>query len=529
MINILNILTSPIFISIVAILLVAFDVWAAVHILLRSRNPQSALGWFVVVWLVPFFGAVAYFFVGTRRVDTRAASLLQKATLKRTRFIFRELLAKKSFAVEVEKERELIEKLKDYNLGMYHIVAKNQYHATPSTSDIKPLYNGDEAYPQMLEAIRNAKSEIYLASFIFIGHNSADHFIEELIEAHKRGVEVRVLIDGFANWFKGDPYYTPLVEAGVKIERFIPPKLFPPRLSINLRNHKKILICDDIAFTGGMNISDGNYVNVKAPTRENPIQRKPFTYNCNLASTILESISYILGLILHKKTKPIQDLHFRCEGYVVMALREVFLVDWAFVADEFETPNMPDFKPKGDMLTHVLTDGLGSEHFPILKQYCDIISCAQNSITIITPYFLPPAELKMAIYSAASRGVDVRLIVPEKTNHFFVGWAFEHILDEIVKNKVQVYKQPMPFAHTKLILVDDVYVSLGSSNLDAHSLFLNFEVNVEVFSKELNTELTNYANEIITKSKLESTKVKRIYNIPRRLRNASMWILSPYF
>ncbi len=529
MINIMNILSSPLFISTIAILVIAFDVWAGIHILLKSRNPQSALGWFVVVWLLPFFGAAAYFFVGTKRVDTRAAKLLQKVTMKRTKFIFRDLLAKNSFTEELEKERKLIEKLKYYNYGIYNIGINNKYHVIPSTSDIKPLYNGDQAYPQMLEAIKNAKNEVYLASFIFMGNNSADHFIEELIAAHNRGVEVRVLVDGLANWFKGDPYYAPLLEAGVKVEKFIPPKIYPPRFSINLRNHKKILICDDIAFTGGINIADGNYVNEPAPKRDFYIERKPFTYNGNLASSILSTISYLLGAVLSSKTKPIQDLHFKCEGFVVMALREVFLIDWAFITDEFDSPSMPNFEPKGNMLTHVLTDGLGSLDFPILKQYCDIISCAQKSVTIITPYFLPPAELKMAIFSAASRGVDVRLIVPEKINHFFVEWAFEHKLDELVENRVQVYKQPKPFAHTKLILVDDIYVSLGSSNLDAHSLFLNFEVNVEVFSDTLNKELTEYANEIISRSTLESPKVQRIYNFPRRLRNALMWILSPYF
>ncbi len=529
MINIENILTSPFFISTLAFSLVAFDICAVLHILLRSRNPQSALGWFVVVWLLPFFGAAAYFFVGTKRVDTRAANLLHKATLKRTRVIFRELLAKASFAGYIEEEERLIDELKNYNKAMHSIVINSKRTTYPSRSHISPLFNGENAYPQMLEAIRNAEKEVYLASFIFMGNNSADHFIEELIAAHNRGVEVRVLIDGLANWFKGDPYYAPLVEAGVKIHKFIPPMLFPPRFSINLRNHKKILICDNIAFTGGMNIADGNYVNEPAPVRQSPIQRTPFKFNGNVASTILESLAYLMSLMNSNKAKPIQDLHFRCEGFIVTALREVFLIDWAFVTDEFEAPTLPDVPACGNMLTHVLTDGLGSNQFPILKQYCDIISCAQKSITIITPYFLPPAELKTAIYSAAARGVDVRLIVPEKINHFFVAWAFEHILDEIVKNRVQVYRQPAPFAHTKLLLVDEMYTSMGSSNLDAHSLFLNFEVNVEVFSQELNNELTEYANATIAKSKLESSKIKKIKNLPKRLRNSVMWMLSPYF
>lgn len=151
----------------------------------------------------------------------------------------------------------------------------------------------------MLHAINRASKQVFLSTYIFRGGSVGESFTEALCHAARRGVDVRLLMDGFggAVYSLRKPWKR-IPQAGGQLARFLPPRLFPPSLSLNLRNHRKLLICDDTAFTGGMNIADNH--------------------------------------ILSKHPGCVQDLHFRCEGPIVDQLRRAFLLDWGFATGKFD-------------------------------------------------------------------------------------------------------------------------------------------------------------------------------------------------
>ncbi len=462
---------------------------ALVHCLLRTKYPQAALGWSAAIILLPYVGAFSYFLFGVNRVDSRAAKLMFSIAKHRS--------------TQLEKINEVIKNTScgySFDENEYSIVKVGR-KKTPMPrqggNEIIPLYNGDHAYPLMLEAIRQAKKEVFLCTYIFSGEEVGKKFAQALIDAHKRGVDVRIIVDGMGCGSRFDKFEEMFNRNNIPLQKFIPLKILKLQVSVNLRNHRKLLLCDNVGFTGGMNISDGN-------------------------------------LLANNPPKPIQDIHFKCHGSIILTLREAFLMDWAFLAKETLPDRNFSCQSYGNMDARLIMDGPGSTEEPIQNLICGVIGAAKEKITIFTPYFLPTRELIISLGSAAARGVNVSIVLPEKLDHPFVECAAEHMLPPILQFGINVYRQPKPFAHTKIILIDDIYTFLGSTNLDPRSLSLNFELNMEVFSQSLNRELTQYAEDIIAKSSLVKisdydfqgkTDFKTLI---KRLKNAAAWVISPY-
>lgn len=464
---------------------------ALIHALLKARRPQSALGWAAAIISLPFVGSFAYFLFGISRVDSRAARLMSDRAARRLAFLSQHANLWKEEVPElpgVDPENEPLARVGEGKRSSLPLLGGNE---------VRPLFNGDEAYPVMLEAIRRAKREIFLCTYIFEGRQAGDAFTDALISAVERGVDVRVLLDGMGSFFSSA--WGKLKKGNVRVEAFLPPRLFPPDFSINLRNHRKILICDEIAFTGGMNIGDGNLHHVNMADR-------PDT----------------------RRYGQIQDVHFQCTGPVAGFLREAFLMDWAFVTGQDDTGALLLPSHVGKMDTRIVMDGPGTPNDPMQDLLCGVVCCARKRITVFTPYFLPTRELLSAFTCAAGRGVEVQVILPEKLDHVYVGWAAERTLPLLLDSGVRIFKQPPPFAHTKLLLIDGNYVCMGSTNLDPRSLSLNFELNVEVFSHELCMQLEAYAENIKSGSREVTPEELKNLSVPRQLRNAAAWIFSPY-
>ena len=464
---------------------------ALVHALLKARRPQSALGWAAAIISLPFAGSLAYFLFGISRVDSRAARLMGDRAARRLRFLSEnaDLWKNEVFqAPSVELARDALARVGEGKRSSLPLLGGN---------DVRPLFNGDEAYPAMLEAIRRAKREVFLCTYIFEGRLAGEVFAEALTSAVGRGVDVRVLLDGMGSFFS--PAWRHLRRGGVKVEGFLPPRLFPPDFSLNLRNHRKVLVCDGTAFTGGMNIGDGNLHGVPSCERFD-----------------------------ERQFRRIQDVHFLCAGPIAGLLREAFLMDWALVTGQDDTGALLLPPPAGNMDTRIVMDGPGTPNDPMQDLLCGILCCAARRVTVFTPYFLPTRELLSAFTCAAGRGVEVRVILPEELDHAYVGWAGERTLPLLLDSGVRVFRQPPPFAHTKLFLIDGVYVCMGSTNLDPRSLSLNFELNVEVFSRELCMRLEEYADAILARSREVTLEELKHLSLPRQLRNAAAWIFSPY-
>lgn len=368
--------------------------------------------------------------------------------------------------------------------------------ARPLTSGnaVRPLLNGDEAYPAMLEAVDAATRSIALSTYIFDNDHAGRLFLDALERAVRRRVEVRVLIDGV-----GARYSRPSIVKELR-ERNVPVALFgrtllPWRMPyMNLRSHRKIMVVDgQVGFTGGMNIREG----------------------C---------------LIERPAKSPIRDLQFRIEGPVVGHLMQTFAQDWVFTTHEQLTGWLwfPILQEVGEIVARGVNDGPDEDFERARLVFLGALACAERSVRIVTPYFLPDAGLISALNVTALRGVDVQIIVPEKNNLVIVQWASTAQLWQVLLRGCHVFQTPPPFDHSKLMLVDDGWALFGSTNWDPRSLRLNFEFGVECYS----TELTERLSRIVDR-KLEGARRIRLADVdgralPVKLRDGVARLAAPY-
>lgn len=453
--------------------------WVAVcHALLTKHDPRAALGWTVTALLLPFVGPLLYACFGISRAESRASRIMRHQAPLEPEYAHPPLTkTTQEFIPDDIARMERIGRV----LTEQHLCGGNA---------LTPLHNGDEAYPAMLKAIHEAKDHVFLCTYIFNSGETASAFTTALAHAAARKVDVRLLVDGIGVFYSLRKPWKQLPQHGVKVVRFLPPSLFPPNFSINLRNHRKMLICDNVAFTGGMNIADDN--------------------------------------LAAGKTTYVQDIHFRCEGPIVNQLRRAFLLNWGFCTNNY-TPLPPASPhPRGESRCRIIMDGPGSGVDILDDVYCGVINAAHNYVRIMTPYFLPSHGLVSALRSAGQRGVDVRIVLPAKNNLFYVHWAQFRLLPTLLNAGVRVWLQPPPFAHTKLLAVDNYYVQIGSANLDARSLRLNFELNMEVFDRDLNAHITGHIDNAIHLGREITSQWLESLPLPIKLRNAACWIFSPY-
>jgi cardiolipin synthase len=225
---------------------------------------------------------------------------------------------------------------------------------------------------------------------------------------------------------------------------------------------------------------------------------------------------------------PTADIQFRVRGPVVNALNETFLEDWFFATGEAVDWLPEPTAPAGRALCRVIKDGPNEDFERLQWILVGAMSCARESIRMVTPYFIPGRELLASLNAAVLRGVEVELILPENSNLPYVDWACRAMLWEVVQYGTAIYWQPGPFDHTKLFVVDDFYVNLGSANLDPRSLRLNFELNLEVFDPELGAELARHIEAIRVRSKRVTLEMLDSRSFPVKLRDAAAKLFAPY-
>jgi cardiolipin synthase len=444
---------------------------AACHALLTKSDPRSAFGWIVVCWLFPLAGSLLYAFFGINRVRSRARQLRSGLPL------MRDLCP----PVPADETVAQLTRIGD---------AITQWSRVPGNR-IAPLENGEHAFPRMLEAIAAARQSVWLATYIFETDPVGRQFIDALAGAAARGLEVRVLIDGVGEWYSW-PHAVPLLRrAGVRAARFLAPRLLPfPRLAVNLRNHRKLLIVDgQIGFLGGMNIGG----------RE-------------------------VGKAGHRR---MSDLHFQVHGPIVTQLARAFSVDWQFAAAE-ELLLAPAPAPAGPAVCRAITEGPDEDNDKLLYVILGALSVARHQILVMTPYFIPQPELTSALQAAALRGVDVCLVLPERSNLRYVDWASRRWWTPLLERGVRIHLQPAPFSHTKLLIVDGAYAQIGSANMDLRSLRLNFEIAVEIYCADTCRQLVTYVLQARAHSSEFTLQLARAQPPLTRARNSLFWLLSPY-
>ncbi|HUL83171.1 MAG TPA: phospholipase D-like domain-containing protein [Gammaproteobacteria bacterium] len=444
---------------------------ASTHALLYKRRPQSAFGWIALCFSLPLAGALLYYFFGINRVKTRARKLLTR------------------HPAEVCPTEHLgapppgLEPLGRLGYAVTDLPLTTGNH-------VRALHNGEHTFPAMLAAIRGATRRVFLSTYIFETGPLGREFVAALAAAAARGVDVRVLLDGIGEFYSLPRASTLLRKAGVRVARFLPPRLWPPLLSVNLRNHRKILAVDGtLAFTGGVNIRE----------------------------------SY-----LAKGGAKIVDLHASLAGPVVAQVESVFLRDWHFVTGEGARTPATHAELPGRAECRAIADGPERSHDRLTELLVGAIGAARKRVAIMTPYFLPPRELIAPLQAAALEGVDVAVILPARNNLPYVHRATRHMLWELLERGVQVYYQPGPFAHSKLFYVDEDYAQIGSANLDPRSLRLNFEMNVEVYDRRFVSELSEHFEAVRARSKRITVREVDARALRTKLVDGAAWLFSPY-
>ena len=461
------------------LLLVAVYAMAALgtasHALLNKRDPRSAWAWIVVCWLMPLAGALLYYWFGINRIERRARRELGAAPERDGRGA-EPVPDVPGLPLEV---RELV-RIGRLMAGL-PLVPGNR---------VTPLHNGEQAYPDMLAAIARAQRSVWIETYIFDADDTGRQFAEALAAAQKRGVQVRVLLDGIGHLTWRTPASTMLRELGVPVAKFLPPRWWPPMLHANLRNHHKLMTVDgEAAWVGGMNISDRHWVT--------------------------------------RAREPVVDLHFRVEGPVVAQLESVFADVWRFAAGEKLGCSEPA-PARGTTSCRAITDGPNDAVDRLQLVLLAAIANAHQRICIMTPYFIPTRELSGALESAALRGVAIEIVLPQRSDQWWADCATRRWLTQLVGRSVHVSFRPGPFAHTKLFLMDDYYAQVGSANIDPRSLRLNFELQVELYDTAVVRDLRAHFDEVRKASREVTVEALRRRSLLVRLRDAFFWLFSPY-
>ena len=459
-----------------AVLHLGLAVIVTIDVLLKKSDVRAALGWIGAVWFAPIFGSLIYFLFGINRVTRRA--------LKLSRLHEKQANPLQAVTPRAAAQIALLSQVSER-------VTRN-----PLTggNEFKVLQGGDEAYPEMLAAIRSAKHSIAMSSYIFRDDAAGKEFADALIEAARRGVAVRVLLDGVGVGYIYPKIFYRLRQGGVDAARFLHTWL-PWRMPfLNMRNHRKILVADGaLAFMGGINIG-------------------------------VENSARLSG------ARQIRDVHFRVEGPAVRVVMDAFARDWAFTTDETLDENYwwPELKSAGSAFARGLRSGPDADLYRLELILGAALNLARSHVRIVTPYFLPDQRLQFAIQQAGLRGVKIEIVLPGKSDQWIMQWAMWGHLRFFRHVRATVIATPPPFDHTKLCTVDGEWALVGSSNWDTRSFRLNFEFDLEVMDRKLTAELDALIDARIATGSVLTADMLAADPLWIRLRNAAARLLLPY-
>jgi cardiolipin synthase len=448
-----------------------------IHVLLTKSDVRAALGWVAVAWLSPIFGALLYFVFGINRVTRRA---LHFSKLERQRGSATGPVAQPAVPANISVLSAIGQRVTGSPL-----IAGNA---------VSPLQGGDEAFPAMLAAIRQARHSIALASYIFRNGEVGGAFIDALVEAQRRGVAVRVLIDSIGSGYILSATLRRLRAGQVPAARFLHTWL-PWRMPfLNMRNHKKLLIIDGaVGFTGGLNIGAEH-------------------------SFWLASKNYVDGI------------QVRIEGPVTRQLMDTFARDWSFTTDEVLDDEVwwPPIEHAGPVFARGIHSGPDADMYKLETILGAALAQAQKRIRIVTPYFLPDQRLQFAIAQAGLRGVSIEILIPERCDYVFLDWAMRAHLRFFEGVPATVYFTQSPFNHAKIMTVDGQWCLVGSSNWDTRSFRLNFEFDLECYDRTLTTNIDALIEQKISQSRRVNQDELAAGPKWVQLRDAAVRLLLPY-
>lgn len=423
---------------VVALLIYIFQIFTIV--LLEYKHPSKTVAWLLILFCFPLIGFVMYYFLAqeyTARLRVR----------KRGGWAHPENRIGHLRIQTVNRPDELNNPEMHTQERLFSLMSSLSESPITSCNETRVLTNGQATFEAMLTAIREAKNHIHMEFYILRDDGIGTVFQQALIARAKEGVKVRVVVDGVGSIELRRKYLRTFKEAGVEFHWFLPLSVSFFRRRLNYRNHRKLLIVDGrIGFVGGMNIGDD-----------------------------------YLGL--DRKLGFWRDTHLQVEGDAVYALQAIFLHDWTFVTGQSLALRelFPPHQCKGTEQVKMISSGPDASWDAIQELFFGVLSSARERVWIITPYFVPDASVRLALKMAAVSGLDVRVIIPGKSDSRLVDWASRSYVEELLQAGVRFYQYQKGFAHAKTFLMDRTLGCVGTANLDMRSFFSNFEVNAVLF------------------------------------------------
>lgn len=435
-------------------------------IFIERKDPTTTWAWLLILLVLPGLGFIIYLLFGQN---------LSRQKIFKDKIISDE---KKRMA----SNQDIMAFSKHNGGGKFADIQKMNFNNSGAkytvNNSVDVYTNGEDKFKQLIEDIRNAKSYIHVEYYIFKKDILGKRVIEELTKKAEEGLEVRLLVDAMGSRMLTKKMLKKYIGAGGKFSLFFPGILPHVNTRINYRNHRKIVVIDGIyGYVGGFNVGK-EYIN-----------RDPE-----------------FGFW--------RDTHVRIKGNAVDDLNERFLLDWCYASEEKIT-DYGKYANKcrdndGDVCMQIVTSGPDHKEEYIKNAYIKIINNAKKNVYLETPYFVPDAPVLEALKISAFSGVDVRIIIPGKADHFFMKWAASSYIGELLDAGVKVYMYRNGFIHAKTIVSDSGVMSIGTANMDIRSFKLNFEVNAFIYDDRVAIDGENQfrkdmeLSEEVTKEKYNS-------------------------
>ncbi len=437
----------------VAGFLLAF--FAIARLMSERKQPGNTFAWLFAIAFIPYIGVPLYLIFGGRKVKKLAA---EKAQLCPILPDAPAAAAEKTFAARV--------------------LTLNGACPPVGGNRVSFLTTGEESFERLEYGIRNAKHSIHIMTFILGRDAVGKRIVKLLAQRAREGVKVRFLLDGLGCFMSSRGFCDPIREAGGEVVRFMPVMPLQTPKSANLRNHRKIAIFDhQVAAVGGRNFA----IEYMGPT---PLKRRWRDFG---------------GVI---------------EGPAVRVLDQIFLADWAFATGQPLAKLLEELPAEipaaaGHSEVQLVASGPDVSGDPIYEGILSLVQQAEKSVWIVTPYFIPDEVLQRSLMVQARAGIDVRVVVPAKSNHPITDLARRYYLRNLQAAGVKVLLYQPGMNHAKMLLVDEKTGLFGSANMDLRSLFLNFEVGAVTYSPPEAKAIAAWMQEVFEQSKPMVERRKR--------------------
>ena len=465
---------------------VAIRTGLSIRILMQGKQVGVTFAWMTIVLAVPYLGALLYVLIGEHQLGEhrqgRARRVINQSRPWRDTLC--EFASQETVNIPVSYQ--------SLDLQTRKIIG---YPSLPGNR-LTLLSDYQSIFRDLINDIKAAQTSCSLEFYIWEAGGLADELLDTVLEAHDRGVQIKILLDGVGskNFLKGQSARR-LRKAGVKLVEALHVNALKMLFQrADIRNHRKIAIIDNrIAYTGSQNLVDPRY----------------FKQDAGVGEWV--------------------DLMIRVEGPAVTVLDNVVAMDWSVEAGEandFSTSSI-SMQAVGDLPVHVVPSGPVFREGVIHELIMSIIYKAQRELIITTPYFAPNEALTVALIAAANRGVDVTLVIPARVDSFMVRYATPALLDSLLAVGIRVAQFDQGLLHTKSITVDGEFCVVGSVNMDMRSLWLNFEISLFVYNEGFTQQVRELQASYIAQSNFTDREHFRQRTFPQRLATNIMRLFSP--